>query len=111
MRTIPRAAASAVVAVGLLAATFLLTAGPSSAHMSDECFAHVIVMQERADEHAEFLSETSRLLKTYEGESSEALASRDMEKMIGGFSRFMFAPAPRPPTANTRRSEEFEPGH
>ena len=62
--------------------------------MSDECFAHVTAMQERVEEHTEFRNETSRLLNTYKGESVEALASGDMEKMMGGFSRFMFAQLP-----------------
>ena len=62
--------------------------------MSDECLVHVIQMQERMDEHGKFLRETSRLFKTYEGESVEALASGSLEKMMGGFSRFMFTQLP-----------------
>ena len=34
------------------------------------------------------------MLRTYEGESVEALASGDVEKMMGGFSRLMFAQIP-----------------
>lgn len=95
MRSILYAAMSVAVAPGLLAAFFVFSMPESSrAHMSDECFAHVIAMQERVDEHAEFLSETSRMLKTYEGESVEASAAGDLEKMMGGFSRFMFAQLP-----------------
>ena len=62
--------------------------------MSDECFVHVIQMQERWVDHAELLDDTSRMLKTYEVESVGALASGDLERMMGGFSRFMFAQLP-----------------
>ena len=78
-----------------LAATLLMALpGSGRAHMSDECFVHVVQMQERADDHAEFLGETSRLLRTYEGESVAALASGSLERMMGGFSRFMFSQLP-----------------
>ena len=62
--------------------------------MSDECFAHVLRMQEQLREAEQSNRELSRLSRLYENESVEALRSGSPDGIAAGFSRLMLIQFP-----------------
>ena len=72
----------------------LFAAGPSSAHVSDECFVHVTEAHELAKKYKKALDETVHLLDTYEAESREVFANLTMDSAAASLSRFMFVQVP-----------------
>ena len=73
-----------------LAATLLMALpGPGRAHMSDECFVHVVQMEQRMDEYQEALAETKHLTTAYAEEGIAAVESGDMERKMLYFVRLV----------------------
>ena len=77
-----------------LVAAFLSLPAAGYAHMSDECFAHVLRMQEQLREAEQSNRELSRLTRLYENESVEALRSGTPDGIASGFSRLMLIQLP-----------------
>ena len=92
--TDPNFASGTVWMVASLATLLIAASGPSNAHMSDECFAHVTRMEELTEKHMALLDRTSGMLGTYEDESRKVLASQSLGQMAVGFSNFMHKQLP-----------------
>ena len=67
----------------------LFAVSPSSAHMSDECFVHVVQMEQRMAEYQEALAETKHLTTAYAEEGIAAVESGDMERKMLYFVRLV----------------------
>ncbi len=76
-------------AIAATTAAVALAMSPSHAHMSDDCIAHVVEMEERAGETAEALSEIRRLTEAYAEDGTAAVASQDMERQMLYFVRLV----------------------
>ena len=73
-----------------LAATLLMAVpGLGRAHMSDECFVHVVQMEQRMAEYQEALAETKHLTTAYAEEGIAAVESGDMERKMLYFVRLV----------------------
>ena len=73
-----------------LAATLLMAVpGLGRAHMSDECFVHVVQMEQRMAEYQQALSETKRLTDAYATEGIDAVESGSMERKMLYFVRLV----------------------
>ncbi len=81
--------------VAALAATLLMAVpGPGRAHMSDECFVHVVQMEQHIGEYQQALSETERLTDAYATEGIDAVESGDMERKMLYFVRLVTVQLP-----------------